>query len=91
MKEESKTAKEIMLQKPRDKQHQANIAANEVKTNSATRGGKSPLDSVDISGLSKLYVENMQNDDVHVIFSTDCNAFQVTFKVSSDNIYACMI
>ena len=79
MKEETKSAKEIMLQKPLEKQ-QAKKIAKEVTTKAALTGASNPLETVDISGLSKPYVENMQNNEVHVIFSTDCNAFQVAFE-----------
>ena len=95
MKEETKSAKEIMLQKPLEKQ-QAKKIAKEVTTKAALTGASNPLETVDISGLSKPYVENMQNNEVHVIFSTDCNAFQVAFEKLSvylllDDIYVCII
>ena len=34
------------------------------------------LEKVDISNTSREYVASMDNSDIHVIFSTDCNAFQ---------------
>ena len=81
IKEQSKTAKEIMLQKPREKARTTS-AAKEVATKPkpTLQGGGSALDSVDITGASQQYVENMQNNDVHIIFSTDCNPFQVSSR-----------
>ena len=73
---ETKTAKELMLQKPREKPHEKQ-KTNEEYPGDLNQGNTNPLESVDISRLSTLYVENMKANDVHVIFSTDCNAFQV--------------
>ena len=65
-----------MLQKPREKPHEKQ-KTNEEYPDDLNQGNPNPLESVDISRLSTLYVENMKANDVHVIFSTDCNAFQV--------------
>ena len=76
---EGQSVKEIMLQKPQEKMKTTVVAKEAAtKAKSTLQRGGSTIDSVDITGLSKPYVENMQNNDVHVIFSTDCNPFQVS-------------